>query len=240
MEKWEKCSCGCNHWHILAKIVVIILILYMAASWLKPAETATIDTSGTAETSVMPDKGYIYLGAETQADTAASSQSENAGIIEAINESLSSLNAKIETSSYYVTPVYSYQYDTPEVIGYQTTHILKITTTDVNNAGKIIDAASAAGANSVQNIQFTLSDERDKEIRQSLLSFAVADAKEKASIIAKAAGVSVNKPMHISESWNIPYPPYASGISMESAPAKTQISPQELQLSVSVSVSWKI
>ena len=237
MEKWDKCSCGCNHWHVLAKVVLIVLVIYLAAGWLKPAEASTIDTSGSAEASVMPDKAYIFLGAETQSDTAADSQSENAGIIDAIKASLSEMNVKIETSSYYVTAVYSYKEDTPKVIGYSTTHILKITTTDVETAGKVIDAASKGGANAVSNIQFDLSDEKEKAARQNLLSNAVDDARQKADIIAKAAGVSIKKPMHISESWNMPYPLYEKAMA---AGAETSISPQELQLSVSISVSWKI
>ena len=237
MEKWDKSSCGCNHWHVLVKIILIVLVMYLASGWLKPAEASTIDTSGTAETSVMPDKAYIFLGAETQADTAASSQSENAAIMDAINSGLSEMDAKIETSSYYVNAVYSYEKDTPVVIGYKTTHILKITTTDVENAGKVIDAASAAGANTVSNIQFALSDEKEKAARQNLLANAVDDARQKADIIAKASGVSIKKPMHISESWAMPYPLYkAAGIES----ASTSISPQELQLSVTVSVNWKI
>jgi len=234
MEKWDKC---CNSWHILVKIALIVLVICMAASWLKPAEASTIDTSGTAEASVMPDKVYIFLGAETQSSTAADSQSENAVIIDAIKSSLSEMNVKIETSSYYVSAVYSYRGDTPEVIGYKTIHILKITSTDVENAGKIIDAASEAGANTVSNIQFALSDEKEKETRQNLLSNAVDDARQKADIIAKAAGVSIKKPMHISESWAMPYPLYEKSIA---AGAETNISPEELQLSVTLSVNWKI
>ena len=219
---------------------MIVLIVYIAASWLKPAEASTIDTSGTAETSVMPDKAYIFLGAETQADTAADSQAENAAIIDAINSALSEMDAKIETSSYYVNAVYSYEKDTPVVIGYKTTHILKITTTDVENAGKIIDAASEGGANTVNDIQFALSDEKEKAARQNLLANAVDDARQKADIIAKAAGVRVKTPMHISESWNMPYPMYDRVMAAGMESAKTSISPQELQLSVTISVNWKI
>jgi len=229
-------------WRLIGGIVqflIFVLIVYLVVNALKPSETSTIDTSGSAEISVMPDKAYVFLGAEIDANTASESQQKSADIIDAIKLSLSSFQGiKIETASYYVTPIYSYRYETPEITGYKAVHILKITTTDINNTGKIIDAASESGANNVQDIQFALSDEKEKQTRQELLTKAVADAKQKADIIAKEAKVSLKKPVKISESWNYPMPLYRTNAMAESA--ATQIFPQGLQLYVSVSISWKI
>jgi len=237
-----KCDCGSFGWIFkIAKIAILILIICLVIRALNPyqSQISTIDNSGTAEMAVMPDKAIVFLGAETDSAAASDSQNSNAAIINSIKSSLaSSKDLKIETSSYSVYPVYSYDKQTPQLIGYKTSHILKITTTNINNTGEIVDSASNAGANVVQDIQFSLSSDKEKQARQSLLSGAIADAKEKADIIAKAAHVWLKKPVRITESWNMPYPLMEKA--MYGSAAGTSISPQELQLSVSVSISWKI
>jgi len=72
-----------------------------------------------------------------------------------------------------------------------------ITLRDVQKAGALAEVLSKAGANSVYGPNFTLED--NPESRNALLSTAVADARKKAEILAKAAGKTLGTIITLSE-----------------------------------------
>ena len=67
----------------------------------------------------------------------------------------------------------------------------------MDNVGSLIDAAFAAGANTLDNVQFTVQD--DTQAREQALTMAVEDARRKADVLASAAGLQVASIESISE-----------------------------------------
>ena len=206
-----------------------------------------IDVNGEAKISADPEKVEVYLGAETTASTAKKSQQDNANIMQEIRNSLKLIGISsddIETTQYTLTVVQHWDKDTEKYVitGYKTTHVIKIESTDINRAGDIIDKSVQAGANIVNSVVFSLTDEKINEMRLEALRKAGLNAKEKAEAIADSLGVNIKGLYHTSESY-VYYTPYVQrGYEMAvagAAAAPTEISPGQIEVSASLSVSYE-
>jgi len=205
----------------------------------------TIDVTGTYTTYADPDKVEIYLGLQTDSDDASDSQQQNAAIMQKIRNGLASkgiTSTSIQTTQYSLEQIREWD-DIKRVYvnkGYRTIHIIKIKLTDINKAGEIVDVAVENGANRVDNIVFGLSDSKTKTMRTQALTEAAKNAREKSDAIASGLGVSITKVIHASEGY-IGVTPYyvAKGLAAEAAAAPTEISPGQIQISASVSVSYE-
>jgi hypothetical protein len=69
--------------------------------------------------------------------------------------------AEIHTSGYSLTPNFTYPKNGGQSVlsGYTASNTVEITTDDLANVGKVIDAATQAGANNVRELEFLLRDE---------------------------------------------------------------------------------
>jgi uncharacterized protein YggE len=115
---------------------------------------------------------------------------------------------------------------------------------DIDKAGEVIDDAVEAGGDllQVQSISFTIDD--TTALRSEAREEAVADAQAKADELATLVGVTLGKPTYMSESAYTPTPqPYlerVAGLAMEEAAPVTEISPGELEVVVSVHITYAI
>jgi len=205
-----------------------------------------IDVNGEAKIGADPEKVEVYLGAETRASTAKKSQQDNANTMQAVKNSLQLIGIStkdIETTQYTLTVEKRWDKDTNQYVitGYKTTHIIKIESTDINKAGDIIDKAVQSGANLVNNVVFSLTDEKIEEMRLEALRKAGLNAKEKAEAIADSLGVNIKGLYRASESY-VTYRPYVErGYEAVAAVAEapTEISPGQIEVSASLSVSYE-
>lgn len=223
-------------------------------------EQNLIYAGGTAMREVSPDLLRISLGVETQEDTAALSQSNNAGKINAIKSALLAngiLADDIQTSQYSVYPVTTSRKVCPvegtpcedwearwvdEIVGYKTVHMLTVDSSNLDSAGTLVDASVRAGANKVDAVSFKLKDTTEKTLRDSLTTEAMRDAKAKAEKIASGLGVSVGKVASASVDQYY-YPAvrnYADYAFEMAAPGGTSMSPGQLTITVSASASFEI
>jgi uncharacterized protein len=100
----------------------------------------------------------------------------------------------------------------------------------------IIDVLVGAGANEIGGINFTVT-QASKHLDEAREK-AIADARRKAEIYAKAANVTLGEPLSITEE-GAPTPMFRSRVAAPMA-AGAQVAPGEETLSVTVSVSWAI
>ncbi|AFU58662.1 protein of unknown function DUF541 [Candidatus Nitrososphaera gargensis Ga9.2] len=219
--------------------------------------TSIVSATGTATTSVKPDKVSIAVGVETNGTSAEEAASKNADLIAQIIAALKELGItedQIGTSNYNVFPVYQHKepaevcimiYPPPpkcqpgqEIVGYRAVNSITVTL-DVDgeiDAGEVIDTAIEAGANNVNGIYFFLSDERQEEVRDSLIKEAIDSAKYRAEVAASALGYTISgvQSIHLNDV-NFPIFYGRSALS-ESAVSSTPIMPGEQQVSTSVTV----
>jgi hypothetical protein len=85
---------------------------------------------------------------------------------------------------------------------------IEITLRDVSKTQELVDLLNKSGANNVYGPNFRIEETSDTE--KGLVDSAIADAREKAEIIAKAAGRKLGKVVNVSEGGSgISYPMYS-------------------------------
>ena len=202
--------------------------------------------SGTGEVKVTPDVAILTLGVEAQEKTVKEAQSEAASAMAAVVAALTTngvADKDIQTQWYSISPVTRWDDKTYEQIttGYSVTNMVTVKIRDISKAGTIIDAVAEAGGNStrINGISFTVDDPTayNTQAREK----AMQDAAAKAQQLASLAGVTLGKPIYISESSSyIPTPYYSKDYYAEGGSASTPISPGELTITLSVQVGYAI
>ncbi|MBI2653681.1 SIMPL domain-containing protein [Candidatus Woesearchaeota archaeon] len=216
----------------------------------------TVSVSGTSTLTVDPNKAEVYVRIVTLEKTAQEAKNRNSEISKKVTDALKKLGVKdkeIETSQFNIYPKYDYEEvidinvrkSKQVLLGYEVIHVLKVTTQDLEKVGKIIDASVDSDANDIDRISFGLTKEKGKEVKQQAMILASNDAKEKAVALVTNLGVSLGKPVSISES-SFYYMPFdvaykVAAMAREEAPApSTVVSPQKLDVSASVQLVYEI
>ncbi len=237
-----------NRFVVIVLAVIIALLIFRGAGKTvisTEAQKDTISVSATANVESLADTAELYVKVETLDTDAKDSQQKNSETSnDVIKELLLAGAAKndIETSQYYLDQKIRYGREGEQIIeGYVTIHVLKVTTTQTNDVGSLIDAAIKGGANGINNIIFTLSDEKKAELRNQALAQASDEAQQKAKKIAASLGIKLGN-VHTAVESSYDYRPYYASydIAAKSAPAPTQIEPQKVEVSASLSVEYSI
>src|SRR2546423_1213008 len=168
-------------------------LLLALSAMLLPAQTTgirTIQANGTATQTANPDQAQLEVGVVTNGATAQESAQLNAtqttAVLNAVKAVLGA-NGTVQTVSYSLYPRYSNDQRQPSVIiGYTTTNMVRVTTTDLSIVGRLIDATNQAGANSVGGLSFGLID--PEPLVEQALSQATKRALAHAGAIAAGPG----------------------------------------------------
>jgi uncharacterized protein YggE len=106
---------------------------------------------------------------------------------------------EIRTIAYTLRPDYrdGTPDDGPVVTGYVASNIVRVTLEDLGQIGTVIDTATAAGANRVQALRFTLKDEA--AARAEALKQAAVQARAEARTLAAALDLDVVRVLSVSE-----------------------------------------
>ena len=201
-----------------------------------------ISVTGEATVSAVPDVAEIESGVSTDAKTAREASDANNAAMGNIILALKGAGVPpkdYQTSRLSLQPQYasSSSRNGPNVItGYRASNRVTIRVRDVNGVATIIDTLVKAGANEMGGIGFAVSNA--SALLDQARPKAFANARRKAEIYAKAAGVTLGDPIRIGEG-NLAHPvPMMRRASAEFAAAP--VAPGEETLRVTVAVSWAI
>jgi uncharacterized protein YggE len=160
----------------------------------KPNRTTKVTVAGEATTRVEPDTATLTISVVTQSGQALTAQQENAQKSKAVADAVKAkaATAEIKTSDYTLQPQYDYRDNKlPKIVGYNARNSVIVTMTDLQGVGAVIDAASQAGANSIDGIAFSLKE--TSPARGQALADATQQAMNKANSIAQALGGRVSR-----------------------------------------------
>ena len=204
-----------------------------------------ISVSGEANVSVAPDLAQVEGGVTSEAKTAReASEANNAAMGKVL---LALKGAGIDEKDYQTSrlslqPQYAPAQpnrSTPQISGYRASNRITIKVRDITKVANVIDALVGAGANEIGGVNFIVT--QASKALDDARTKAVADARRKAEIYAKAAGVTLGEPLSISEEGAAPPPVFRSKMAAPMAGnAPTPVAPGEEMLSVTVSVTWAI
>ncbi len=197
------------------------------------AQPGTITVSGTASVTTVPDTATISFGVVTQASTASAALSSNSAAAERVIAALKSagIDAKdLRTEIVSLAPRTSEAGD--QILGYTATNTISAKIRDLGRAGAVIDAAVAAGANTVQGPSLEPGDAQG--LYRQALERAVADARAKAQALASAGGLTLGPISSMAEGQAaIPY------ASRDAATAAAPIEPGTQDITASVTVVFR-
>ena len=240
----------------LPTYVILILVIGLVGTTLllnfnkerNPSNERTITATGNSESTIKPDKVEVYIKVYTQGDSADQVKDNNTKISNSVIAALKNEGIKdsdIETTQYYLNPRQRYDEKTNTFIqeGFELYNVMKVSSSNIDMAGKIIDVSIGAGATGIDSVQFTLSKNKEEEVRTDTLKIASQNARKKAEAVAEGLNVKLGEIQSISESnFNIfPYIYAKEDIAISSGgAAPPQINPQNLQISASVTVIYKL
>ena len=165
------------------------------------AEETKLTVSGSGTVLVESDLAIVTMGVREAASDVLEAQSTVNEKIAAIKQALLDAGvqeSEINTDSINIYANYDYSGSTEVIVGYTAYNSLSVRTTNIDGVGALIDAAFAAGANTLDSVQFTVQD--DTEAQEQALTMAVQDAQRKANVLAAAAGMQISSIESISES----------------------------------------
>jgi len=157
--------------------------------------TDTVSVSGTGTVLAVPDRAQISAGVESRAATAKAALAANAAAMQKVLDALEARGGKDVTTQTVSLQTSFDEQGQPN--GFVAANIASATTS-LDSAGALIDAAVDAGANTIYGPSLEQSD-AEKLYREALTK-AVADAKERATVLADAAGRDVGRVMAMTES----------------------------------------
>lgn len=173
--------------------VCAALVLAAGAAASEPRQPArTIETSAEALVEVPADLALLDFGVVTQAASSAEAARENGARMEQVIAALrrvAASEATISTGTYSIRPLYAHNREggAPRVTGYEVRNVVQVKTRALPRVGVLIDAGVKAGANQMQRLAFSLSDETAP--RREALRLATTRALDKARTIAETLGV---------------------------------------------------
>jgi len=206
----------------------------------------TIFVSGSATAHTKTDKVIISLGVETTDKTAEKALLSNSKLMNKVMDALKQSGVQqneTSTSAFSIKPNYNYSKygDRGNLSGFTVSNSIQIESSSINNVSQWIDTAVQAGANTVNDVYFSVSEEKLQNIKNMLLKEAVTNAKTKADIVAAASELNVAgiKSITVGEIGlpPVPGPVYAKSVTSDEA-SSTPILAGEQEVSTTVSIVY--
>jgi hypothetical protein len=218
----------------------IAIILFACTLGLVQAHAAEqlVTVTGEATVAVAPDTAMIRIGVTSHDKTAREAGEVNAkqmtAVLAAIKEA-GIADRDIQTSRLSLQP----QYDpnkagTARLTGFQATNQVTVRIRDIDKLPAVLDRAIAAGANEMSGIEFVVS-EQSKLLDQAR-DDAIADARRKAELYARAAGAKLGRVVSITEEGSSPQPRPIQAMRAGAVP----VAPGEQTLRAVVTVSYEL
>jgi uncharacterized protein YggE len=221
-------------------IAAIALALFASPALSQTALPPAISVTGEATMSVAPDQAQVDGGVTSDAKTAREASDANNAAMGKVLLALkgSGIDEKdYQTSRLSLQPKYAPDRSGPStVVGYRASNRVTIKVRDVTKIAGVIDVLVAAGANEIGGINFVVS--QASKLLDDAREKAIADARRKAEIYAKAAGVTLGEPLSISEEGGSV--PVFRGKMAAPMGTAAPVAQGEETLSVTVSASWAI
>ena len=192
--------------------------------------TVAVGASGSAAAD--PDRAVVTVAVVTTGDTATAVRDQLATDADGMRAALREAGVtddQIRTTSYGISQTYESRES--EIPRYRGVHGFRVTLDDIEAVGTVVDAAVAGGASRVERVQFTLSEEREREVRAA----ALADAMANADALADAGDLRLDGVVDVSTTQG-----YGGPVAFESAAdgARTSFETGPVSVTVRVQVTY--
>lgn len=192
--------------HYLTSIGVVVLLLIAGCAGQTPfagsatqANTQTngsIHVTGSGSADAEPNQAIVQVAVTTTAADAVSARqqlAENTSDMRAALEELGISESQITTTRYDLDRDRRHprREDGEPRIRYRAYHGFKITVNQTDRVGAVIDTAVQNGATAVEDVQFTLTTDRRRQLEADARRAAMTDARQKAEQLAAEANLTI-------------------------------------------------
>lgn len=231
------------------KLVLLLIILALPLACPCTQDQPKLTLSAQATICKPADELQLKIGVINLGETAEETLSKNNHRMQSVISNLEASGFSkddYETGQFTIHPTYTPYpanppYDwKPSINGYEVTNSLIIHTDKLEMAGRIIDLANKAGANSITDIRFGLQNPR--LYWSEALSVAAANAIADAQAIAAAAGVKLVRILSISLDHTSVTSPQVNTVFLAKGmdAGSTPIEPSEVSITASVTLVYEI
>ena len=214
---------------------------------LQSSESRSIHVTGNGSVTGEPDIATLHLGVSVEKESVEEAREEAASAMTAVIDSLKANDIvanDIQTENFSIYPQYNYTDNGRELRGYSVNNTVSAKVRELESLSDIIDDAAKAGGDIVvvNSIQFMIED--PTPLQGQARALAVKHAEAKAQTLAEASGVTLGKPITITETSHAGGPPIAyaaeAAFSDDSARSATPIEAGELTVTVNITVVYEI
>ncbi|HQE69509.1 MAG TPA: SIMPL domain-containing protein [Atopobiaceae bacterium] len=223
------------------------------------AQEHVITVNASAEVKVVPDRASFSITILTQGSTAEEASSANTDPTNAVIEQLKAAGIAeedIQTTYTELSPVYGwgeiavddgaviYPVGGNEIVGYEMRTIIEVTGVEIDDVAALMQTCIGAGATGVDGPRYYVSSY--DEAYADALAQAIKASREKAQVMASAAGVTLGQVISITEGYQ--YTGYRYSDAKESPAmadeaggmAEMEIAPGQVNIEAQVTVSYAI
>ena len=233
----------------LSALLVITLIgcdPQIVTPLLSSPDSRTVHVTGSGSVVGEPDIATLNLGVSVEKASVEEAREAAASAMTAVIESLEVNNVAekdIQTENFSIHPQYDYTDNGRVLRGYRVNNTVSAKVRELESLSDIIDDAAAAGGDIVivNAIQFMIEDATALQTQARAL--AVKNAEAKAQTLAEASGVTLGKPVTITETQSGGGPRIAFAESAafdDSARSSTPVQAGELAVTVNVTIVYEI
>lgn len=231
---------------ILIAITLVGCEPQIVGTMLQP-ESRSIHVTGNGSVVGEPDMATLNLGVSVEKKTVAEAREAAAVAMTAVIDALKANDVAendIQTERFSIHPQYDYTDNGRMLRGYRVNNTVSAKVRELEDLSEVIDVAAIAGGDIVvvNSIQFMIED--TTPLQTQARSLAVKNAEAKARTLAEAGGVTLGKPITISETSRAASPRIAfaeeAAFSDDSARSATPIEAGELTVTVNVTIVYEI
>jgi uncharacterized protein YggE len=231
----------------LAAALVLIVATLTGCAAVRGTDDAPpriITATGAGRISTRPDTAVVQVGAETRAPSLADATADVSRRISAVLERVKALGVaerEITTVTYAIDPVVAQRRSEEEaarILGYRVANVVQLRIRQLDAVGRIMDAAVAAGANTMRGLTFTVADPQAVEAQARVL--AVQNASAKAKQLAEAAGATLGELVLLTEGVPQPSPRQIMGARAADVVGPGPVESGQLEILVTVTAHYLI
>jgi uncharacterized protein YggE len=206
----------------------------------------TLSLTGSDTVKTAPDMVSISTGVTSEGQTANDALSKNTAAMTEVVNTLKSAGIEpkdIQTTNFSVSPIYERKKENEAsfITGYRVSNSVNITVRDIKKLGDVLDKTVAAGANTIDSIQFGVAE--SEKMKDKARKLAMQNAIDNAKLYAEAAGMELGPVIKITESGDFTPRPLraraaAAPIMAESAPVPVEGGTMSIE--AKVQVIWEL
>lgn len=218
---------------LVALVVTAAVVSVSASGGATAAVTATLTASGSGAVSYTPDGASLTFSTSTVKPTAAGAITANAVAMSSVIDAIKQAGAT-DVSTQGLSLSIRYNRDGTAIVGFQAGNSVE-GKVPVAQVGSLIDTAVAAGATNISGPSFSSSADKESLYRTALRQ-AVTQARERAQVLADAAGVHLVRIVSIDPGSN-----YTTAVpTAVSSQPSTPVLPPTQQVTASVTLVFAV